>query len=202
MIHPDSFLRFVHEEVGYGVFANHDLPKGTLLWVRDDLDISTSPGELAKMPAIYRALIEKYCFIDEFGQHVLCWDNGRSMNHSCDPAGRGYKQRFEIARRDIAAGEELTCEYAGLNITRGFACACGSPECRKEISPKDFLSFEESWLNEANHLISLIPLVPQPLWPFALSKTDDPAVLAAMKDVLPLSIPFVGEVGTGCWSLR
>ena len=38
MIHTDTELRFVSPEMGFGVFATKLIPRGTLTWVRDDLD--------------------------------------------------------------------------------------------------------------------------------------------------------------------
>ena len=39
MIHPSLELRFIGPEVGYGVFATELIPKGTLTYVEDDLEI-------------------------------------------------------------------------------------------------------------------------------------------------------------------
>ena len=44
---------------------------------------------------------------------------------------------FEIAVCDIAAGAELTDDYGTLNLQYDFACICGTPECRKTITPRD-----------------------------------------------------------------
>ena len=45
MIHPDTELRFVSKEVGYGVFATNLLPKGTILFARDKLDLVLTPKQ-------------------------------------------------------------------------------------------------------------------------------------------------------------
>ena len=38
MIHPNTRLGFVNEEIGYGVFATALIPKGTIVYVKDDLE--------------------------------------------------------------------------------------------------------------------------------------------------------------------
>lgn len=35
MIHPDTELRFINPEIGYGVFATQFIPRGTITWVRE-----------------------------------------------------------------------------------------------------------------------------------------------------------------------
>jgi hypothetical protein len=68
------------------------------------------------------------------------------INHSCEPNCRVVFQAdgrvICQALRDIAPGEELTFDYAttttrdGLAVFPGwrFACACGAPGCRAEVS--------------------------------------------------------------------
>ena len=38
MLHPHTELRFVSPEIGYGIFATAFIPKGTITWVKDELD--------------------------------------------------------------------------------------------------------------------------------------------------------------------
>ena len=68
------------------------------------------------------------------GRTVLLGFPDRHINHSCDPnawvryqAGRPLL----VARRAIAAGEEISCDYS-INITGGSAwpCRCGAVRCR------------------------------------------------------------------------
>jgi uncharacterized protein len=68
------------------------------------------------------------------GRVVLLGTPDRYINHSCDP--NAYVQyagnrSFLVARRDIPAGEEITCDY-NINITEGTAwpCHCGAARCR------------------------------------------------------------------------
>jgi SET domain-containing protein len=81
----------------------------------------------------------------------------RHINHSCDP--NSY-QLFEgevsyfVARRDIAAGEEITCDY-NVNIAGGTAwpCNCGSSRCRKVVAG-DFFLLTEEWQREYRPLLA------------------------------------------------
>lgn len=65
----------------------------------------------------------------------------RLINHSCAPNCRVDVVRGRIwivARRDIAAGEELTFDYGfKFNEWRHHACLCGSASCVGFIVAKD-----------------------------------------------------------------
>jgi hypothetical protein len=61
-------------------------------------------------------------------------------NHSCDP-NLWWVGPYELAaRRDIAAGDELTNDYGTSTAEPGFvmACACGSGQCRGVVTGNDW----------------------------------------------------------------
>ncbi len=65
---------------------------------------------------------------------VLLGPPDRYVNQSCDPNAYVFYEEdnsFLVARRDIAAGEEITCDY-NINITGGteWPCRCGAVRCR------------------------------------------------------------------------
>ena len=71
------------------------------------------------------------------GRVVLLGPPDRYTNHSCDPTAYvAYEEdgTFLLARRAIAPGEEVTCDYS-LNLTGGSAwpCRCGAPRCRGTV---------------------------------------------------------------------
>jgi hypothetical protein len=71
------------------------------------------------------------------GKVVLFGFPDRHLNHSCDPnAWELYEgdSSWLVARREIAAGEEITCDY-NINIAEGTAwpCRCGAARCRGEV---------------------------------------------------------------------
>jgi uncharacterized protein len=172
MMHPCTELRHVNCVIGHGVFATQFIPKGTLTWVRDDLDITFSADQIADLNPLYQRTLDKYTFTDGRGWLVLCWDHARYVNHSCDANCLSAGYDFEIAVRDIMPGDELTDDYGTLNLAESFTCACGTAQCRKEVSPGDIESLAELWDSRVQAAFSDIARVAQPLWPLLKEKTE------------------------------
>ena len=64
-------------------------------------------------------------------------------NHSCDPNLAIQGQIVLVAMRDIAAGEELTIDWATTDDgDYELACRCGSPRCRGTVTGKDWMKPE------------------------------------------------------------
>ena len=60
-------------------------------------------------------------------------------NHSCDPNIAIQGQIVFVAMRDIAAGEELTHDWATTDDgDYAMTCHCGSPRCRGTVTGKDW----------------------------------------------------------------
>jgi hypothetical protein len=165
MIHPHTELRFIDREMGFGVFATRLIPKGTLTWVRDDLDQVILAGRLAALPPVYRNLLDKYTFRDGSGRHILCWDHGRFMNHSCDPSCLGLDSDFEVAVRDIYPGEELTDDYGTLHLQahESFFCHCRVSGCRGLIGAEDAVAQAKTWETVLRPALAALTEVHQPL---------------------------------------
>ncbi|MDT0268402.1 SET domain-containing protein-lysine N-methyltransferase [Streptomyces sp. DSM 44915] len=64
----------------------------------------------------------------------------RFGNHSCDPTLWHRDALTVVARRDIAAGEELTLDYATLTAVDDWAldCRCGADRCRGRATGLDW----------------------------------------------------------------
>ena len=167
MVHPDTELRFVSPAIGWGVFATRDIPTGTITWALDVLDQHLSDEDIRRLPNYDRELVEEYAYIDGRGDHILCWDHARFYNHSCDANCLGICDDFQMAVRDIAAGEELTEDYGTFNPRERepFHCSCGTAQCRGAVLPDDYLRIGGEWMKLARAAFFLIPTVPQPLWP-------------------------------------
>lgn len=98
---------------GVGVFAAARIAKDTLVWrLEPGFDRIISPDELDTLPATTRDFIGRYAYFDRIlGAYLLDGDHCRFMNHSETPCiefrvgGTGY------LLRDVAPGEELTCDY-------------------------------------------------------------------------------------------
>ena len=72
----------------------------------------------------------RQAFVLESEPEYLCTnveDEGRFVNHSSDPnTGFASTERPSVALRDIAMGEELTCDYNGLGSPQWYRDLCSS----------------------------------------------------------------------------
>jgi uncharacterized protein len=166
MIHPDTELRFVNPEKGRGVFATNFIPRGTLTYVQDRLEILIPPGDPRLNDPAYIDLIETYSFIDSNGVRIISWDHAKYVNHCCrcNTMSTGYG--FEIAIRDIAEGEEITDEYGMFNFTYSMELSCENTPCRNVISGSDILTYHEEWDRVVAEALQQYLLVDQPLASF------------------------------------
>ena len=122
---------------GRGLFARAPIPAGTV--------VSRLGGRLVTTGEL-RRLLAGPDYVDTIAVagdvHLVLpprRDNGYG-NHSCDP-NLWWVGAYELAaRRDIAAGEELTTDYATSTAEPGFVmpCACGSPLCRGTVTGTDW----------------------------------------------------------------
>ena len=114
MLHPHTELKFVSPEIGYGIFATALIPRGTITWVKDELDRVVSKDDLDKMTQANLENLLKYSYRNSKGNYVFCWDLTRYVNHSYKPNSILTTLGFEIAIRDILPGEEMTNDYGTL----------------------------------------------------------------------------------------
>lgn len=163
MIHPSTELRLVNPLVGYGVYAAKPIPKGSLVFVQDPLDIVLSPEQYWRLDEPSRQQAEKYSYIDSYGNRILSWDHAKYVNHSCSPNTMSTSWGFEVALRDIEVGEEITDEYGLFNLEWEMDCACGHGTCRSRIRPSDILQHHRKWDRAVRSAVSHIPYVEQPL---------------------------------------
>jgi hypothetical protein len=112
---------------GVGVFASHDIAKGTRLrlfgnHVEDGVDRPRVFFDRAAVPETFRG----FC-VDE-GERLLCPHDfgempvGWYVNHSDDPNAVQTDRKWFWALRDIVAGEEILLDYRTL----------GEPKDRRE----------------------------------------------------------------------
>lgn len=137
MLHPHTTLAWVDDTIGVGVVATRPIPRGTITWVRDPLDLTLTPEQVARLGPMYAEQLDRYGYMEADGL-VLCWDHGRFVNHHCEANCLAMDgAQFEVAVRDIEVGEQLTDEYGCLGITEPMPCRCGSPICRGVVRPDD-----------------------------------------------------------------
>lgn len=162
MIHPKTELRLISDEIGYGVVAKEFIPAGTITWALDELDREFTPEHVKKMNPIYQNILETYCYRNNKGNLVLCWDYGRYVNHSFKSNCLSTAYDFEIAIRDIKAGEELTDDYGYLNVTEPFK-GVDEGTRRKIVYPDDLLKHYKTWDKRLKQNFPKIIEVEQPL---------------------------------------
>jgi uncharacterized protein len=162
MIHPDTEVRWINEIVGYGVVATKFIPEGTITWVLDELDREFSPARVNDFSAPYKEIIEKYCYRNQHGNYVLCWDIARFVNHSFNSNCLSTPYDFEIAVRDIYPGEQLTDDYGYLNVNEPFE-GLGEGTERTVVYPDDLLKFSPLWDEQIRNTFPLILQNDQPL---------------------------------------
>jgi SET domain-containing protein len=137
-LHPDVEVRW-SPIAGRGLFASAPIPAGTV--------VSRLGGRLLTGAELRKSLAEPgRPYVDTImvgeDRHLVLpprRPNGYG-NHGCDP-NLWWTGPYELAaRRDIAAGEELTNDYATSTAEPDFnmACACGSPLCRGVVSGNDW----------------------------------------------------------------
>lgn len=162
MIHPNTELKFINNEIGYGVVAKELIPKGTITWVLDELDREFTPEEIGKLSEHHQYILDIYTYRNSKGNYVLCWDNARYVNHSFKSNCLTTAYDFEIAIRDIQPGEQLTDDYGYLNIPRPFK-AMDEGTKRKTVYPDDLVRYHKIWDKHLTDSFRYILQVNQPL---------------------------------------
>ncbi|TPN87076.1 SET domain-containing protein [Aquimarina algicola] len=162
MIHPNTEIQFISDEVGYGVVAKELIPKGTITWVLDKFDREFTPNQYHALEPIYKNILETYAYKNNLGNLVLCWDNGRFVNHSFNANCLTTAYNFELAVRDIHPGEQLTDDYGYLNIEKPFR-GIDEGTRRKIVYPDDLLKYHKSWDKKLIKAFKYISKVKQPL---------------------------------------
>ncbi len=123
---------------GFGVLVTRPLARGSLLCVWGGHVVSTR--RMLRMPEVRRRFAlqiddDRYLVTPLRGIGVA-----DLVNHACDPTAVLAGADTLVARRDLVPGDEVTYDYAtsDANPFLGFACRCGSPDCRGSITGEDW----------------------------------------------------------------
>jgi hypothetical protein len=173
MIHPDTELRFINDQIGHGVVATKLIPKGTITWALDKLDRIFTPQQIQEMDQMYQETFDKYSYRNPDGNYIFCWDNARFVNHSSNSNCITTAYDFEIAIRDIQPGEELTDDYGYLNLEEPFEVLPEPGSNRTVIYPDDLLRYFPVWDEKLLAAFPQVLKVNQPLFKFLNSETAD-----------------------------
>lgn len=165
MIHPDTEIRFINDQIGYGVVATKLIPKGTITWVQDELDRVYTPNDVQQLSPLMREYLETYCFTNNKGEKILCWDYAKYVNHSFKSTCFSTAYDFEFAVRDIHPGEQLTDDYGYLNLEAPFEAEDEGTD-RKVVYPDDILTYYRQWDEMVKGKLPDIFAADQPLLKF------------------------------------
>ena len=163
MIHPHTELRFISEEKGIGIVATKRIPKGTIVWIADDLDMVFDEDDVDEMDEQRRDLIYKYGYSDNDGHYILNWDSSRYMNHSFHPNCIDTAYDFQLAVKDIEPGEELTADYGIMGDDVEFECLPEEGTTRTSVREDDYKRFYREWDAMAQEAFRYFHSVEQPL---------------------------------------
>jgi hypothetical protein len=163
MMHPDTELRYINDQIGFGVFATKFIPKGTIVWAMDDLDQVLDPAFVETLDPLRKQDVQKYSFKNQFGKYILCWDKARYVNHSFHATCVATMYDMELAARDIYPGEELTDDYGTLNLDEPFDCLPEEGTSRSRVMPDDLLRYYRQWDEIAAGAFEHFNHVEQPL---------------------------------------
>ena len=163
MIHPDTQLKWINAHIGWGVFATAFIPRGTIVYVQDALDIVITVDSPLLTDPRYRQWIDKYSIIEPSGNRVMCWDIAKYVNHCCHYNALSTGYGFEIAVRDIYTDEELTDDYGLFNLQEEIKLACHYEDCRKVARSDDFDTYGHEWDRVIQETLPKLEMVPQPL---------------------------------------
>lgn len=103
---------------GVGLFSRGPVVKGTKVWEHlPGLEVVIDPALMPSYPETVQLYLKRYCYPHplEKGMWVLDGDNGRFYNHSETPNCEFKQPMVGYALRDIAEGEELTCNYSDFD---------------------------------------------------------------------------------------
>jgi hypothetical protein len=99
---------------GVGVFAAEPVKSGKVISRFDpQFDRLIPTKDYLAAPPYLKSLLDRYAFPHPQAPEFIVYevDNSRFMNHSLDPNTDYSDFARGLALRDIAAGEELTCDY-------------------------------------------------------------------------------------------
>jgi hypothetical protein len=102
---------------GLGLFAVRFVPRGSPVWrFEPGFDHDFSPAQFAALPPLAQYHTRWFCFVSRLDGHIiLSGDHACFINHSPSPNTGALPDAkppvVTVALRDVAAGEELTCNY-------------------------------------------------------------------------------------------
>lgn len=127
-----------------GIYAVEFIPKGDIVSIWGGSILSSQ--DLAEIKEKCFREVENYAIYVADGFFLVTSTDGTLedkdfFNHSCRPNTGMRGQIVLVAIRDITPGEEITYDYSMTDAGSGssFSCCCGSPDCRKTVTERDWM---------------------------------------------------------------
>jgi SET domain-containing protein len=124
---------------GRGLYAVEPIAKGEVVAIKGGHLVDTAtmrrlPETLQNSEIQIAAGVHLVALEEEEYEPVMLF-----LNHSCEPNLGVDGNIVFVAMRDIAAGEELTTDYALFDdCDDAMTCQCGTPSCRGTITGRDW----------------------------------------------------------------
>ena len=95
---------------GYGLFADQNIPKGTIVWKFNPvIDHKIRPEKIGSLLKHVQDHVYTYAYFDR-GNYILCGDFAIFINHS-KISNLDSRGEVGVATRSIKKGEEITDNY-------------------------------------------------------------------------------------------
>ena len=133
-----------HPKGDFGMYAAVDIAAGEVIErYEEQAHMLVSKAHVTRFwNAGQKELFSRYAYPISDELYVI-WSNDpehwKPINHSCDP--NAWLDGLNLtARHRIAAGEQITMDYATFcnESLEEFTCSCGSPDCRGIIRGTDY----------------------------------------------------------------
>lgn len=171
MLHPHTRLVWISDEIGYGIVATKFIPKGTITFADDALDIIIKDDSPLIHSPLLKNTIDRYSYMNSKGERVICWDFGKYMNHCCHPNTLTTGYGFEIAIKDIQAGEEIKDDYGLFIDDHEMTFVCQQENCRLKFDYNDYEKLAPEWNQKIQEALKKTMSVEQPLWAYLDEQT-------------------------------
>ncbi|WP_247235528.1 SET domain-containing protein [Telluribacter sp. SYSU D00476] len=171
MIHPDTYVKPTSK--GLGLFASRRFETGTILWILDDIDVKIDLAHYQALDSFQQQKLNVYGYLDYQNRVIIAWDEGKYVNHSCDPNSIGVIgfDNISIALRPIETDEEIVEDYYSYyGHFESFKCGCGAPNCRGYITQQN--SYQAGLRLHVNDIRAMVLGQPQELLQIQSSEND------------------------------
>lgn len=107
---------------GIGLFADQRISRGQRVWTfTPGLDLLVPKTVADALPEPAKTQFLNYSYLEATTmEYVFCFDDARFFNHSDTPNTKSRSgqddDEFDVAVRNIARGEELTCDYRAFDL--------------------------------------------------------------------------------------